>query len=81
MKNLIQIGISKAEYSIDFNSGRIDTSAFPFNQWRKYAKDVLDETSRDLLLLGHPQGDIELRQEIASYFTHRVVSYVRHNKL
>ena len=57
----------KPSYSIDFHSGRIDTSAFPFNQWRKYAKDVLDESSRDLLLLGHPQGDLELRQEIASY--------------
>jgi len=57
----------KHAYSIDFNSGRIDTSSFPFNQWRKYAKDVLDETSRDLLLLGHPQGDVELRQEIAHY--------------
>ncbi|MGB3260810.1 PLP-dependent aminotransferase family protein [Paenisporosarcina sp.] len=59
--------VIKHTYSIDFNSGRIDTSSFPFNQWRKYAKDVLDETSRDLLLLGHPQGDVELRQEIANY--------------
>jgi GntR family transcriptional regulator/MocR family aminotransferase len=57
----------KPSYSIDFHSGKIDTSAFPYNQWRKYTKDVLDESSRDLLLLGHPQGDIELRQEIASY--------------
>lgn len=57
----------KPSYSIDFHSGRIDTSAFPFNQWRKYAKDLLDETHHDLLLLGHPQGDVELRQEIASY--------------
>lgn len=57
----------KHTYRIDFNSGRIDTAAFPFNQWRKYAKDVVDETSHDLLLLGHPQGDVELRQEIANY--------------
>lgn len=57
----------KPNYIIDFHSGNIDTSAFPFNQWRKYAKDVLDESSRDLLLLGHPQGDLELRQEIANY--------------
>lgn len=57
----------KPSYIIDFHSGKIDTTAFPFNQWRKYAKDVLDESSRDLLLLGHPQGDLELRQEIASY--------------
>jgi GntR family transcriptional regulator/MocR family aminotransferase len=64
---LVQTESVKRNYSIDFNSGRIDTTAFPFNQWRKYAKEVLDETSRDLLLLGHPQGDVELRQEIASY--------------
>lgn len=66
-QELVQTESVKRNYSIDFNSGRIDTIAFPFNQWRKYAKDVLDETSRDLLLLGHPQGDVELRQEIASY--------------
>ena len=57
----------KPSYSIDFHSGRIDTSAFPFNQWRKYAKDLLDKSYHDLLLLGHPQGDVELRQEIANY--------------
>ncbi|MET1013854.1 MAG: PLP-dependent aminotransferase family protein [Paenisporosarcina sp.] len=57
----------KTSYLIDFHSGKIDTTAFPFNQWRKYSKDVLDDSSRDLLLLGHPQGDLELRQEIASY--------------
>lgn len=57
----------KHKYQIDFNSGRIDTAAFPFNQWRKYAKDVVDERFHDLLLLGHPQGDVELRQEIANY--------------
>lgn len=57
----------KPNYKIDFHSGKIDTGSFPFNQWRKYSKDILDESSRDLLLLGHPQGDLELRQEIASY--------------
>jgi GntR family transcriptional regulator/MocR family aminotransferase len=57
----------KPSYTIDFHSGKIDTTAFPFNQWRKYTKDILDESSRDLLLLGHPQGDLELRHEIASY--------------
>ena len=57
----------RPSYSIDFHSGKIDTATFPFNQWRKYAKDVLDESSSQLLLLGHPQGDVELRREIASY--------------
>lgn len=65
--NVEELESVKPNYSIDFHSGRIDTSAFPFNQWRKFAKDILDDSSRDLLLLGHPQGDLELRQEIASY--------------
>jgi GntR family transcriptional regulator/MocR family aminotransferase len=66
-EELVEMEAVTHNYNIDFNSGRIDTTAFPFNQWRKYAKEVLDETSSNLLLLGHPQGDVELRQEIASY--------------
>ncbi len=54
----------------DFSPGKIDTESFPFTQWRKYAKDVIDESSKDLLLLGHPHGDLELRQEIARYLYH-----------
>lgn len=58
------------ELDIDFSPGKIDTEFFPFKQWRKYAKDVIDESSRHLLLLGHPHGDPELRQEIATYLYH-----------
>lgn len=56
--------------AIDFSPGDIDTDSFPFTQWRKYAKDVIDESSKDLLLLGDPHGDIELRKEIAQYLYH-----------
>ncbi|MHA6261419.1 MocR-like pyridoxine biosynthesis transcription factor PdxR [Sporosarcina sp. CAU 1771] len=56
--------------TIDFSHGHIDTDSFPFTQWRKYAKDVMDESSKKLLLLGDPHGDIELRQEIARYLYH-----------
>lgn len=66
-KEIEQIEAVKPSFSIDFNSGHIDIDAFPFNQWRKYAKSLLDDKSRNLLLLGHPQGDLELRQQIASY--------------
>lgn len=52
---------------IDFSPGHIDTGSFPFTQWRKYARDVMDEQSKNLLLLGDPHGDIELREEIARY--------------
>lgn len=58
------------EVSIDFSPGKIDTASFPFTQWRKYAKDVIDESSQNLLLLGHPHGDFELRKEIARYLYH-----------
>jgi GntR family transcriptional regulator / MocR family aminotransferase len=58
------------DITLDFSPGKIDTESFPFTQWRKYAKDVIDEPSRDLLLLGHPHGDLELRQEIARYLYH-----------
>ena len=40
------------DITFDFSPGKIDTESFPFTQWRKYAKDVMDESSKDLLLLG-----------------------------
>ncbi|BAQ09455.1 GntR family transcriptional regulator [Bacillus sp. OxB-1] len=58
------------EVSIDFSPGKIDTGSFPFTQWRKYARDIIDNSSEHLLLLGHPHGDIELRREIARYLYH-----------
>jgi len=54
-------------YKVDFNSASIDTRSFPFSTWRKLARDILDESSQELLLSGHPQGDDALRQEIARY--------------
>ncbi|WP_342513890.1 PLP-dependent aminotransferase family protein [Sporosarcina sp. FSL K6-1522] len=61
---------TKTDAAIDFSPGKIDTESFPFTQWRKYAKEVIDESSQNLLLLGHPHGDYELRQEIARYLYH-----------
>lgn len=54
----------------DFSPGHIDTDHFPFTNWRKHAKETIDESSKDLLLLGHPHGDVELREEIAQYLYH-----------
>ncbi|MGX9132821.1 MocR-like pyridoxine biosynthesis transcription factor PdxR [Rummeliibacillus sp. JY-2-4R] len=59
--------IPKKQIKYDFNPGKIDTSSFPFTTWRKYAKDAIDYHEKDLLLIGSPQGEIELREEIASY--------------
>ncbi|GEK35537.1 MocR-like pyridoxine biosynthesis transcription factor PdxR [Kurthia sibirica] len=52
---------------IDFHPGHIDTASFPFTIWRKYAKDAIDFHEKDLLLIGSPQGEFSLREEIAHY--------------
>ena len=57
----------KKSYTIDFNPGSIDLDAFPFQTWRKYARDLFDISSKDLLLTGAPQGELALRTEIAQY--------------
>lgn len=58
---------TKKTHLIDFHPGEIDIDAFPFHLWRKYAKNLFDENSKELLLTGHPQGEFELRNEIARY--------------
>ncbi|MGE7546681.1 MocR-like pyridoxine biosynthesis transcription factor PdxR [Sporosarcina newyorkensis] len=54
----------------DFSAGAIDTDHFPFSDWRKYARDIIDSSHSHLLLLGDPHGDLELRREIARYLYH-----------
>lgn len=63
--------------SIDFSPGKIDTGSFPFTQWRKYARDIIDNSSEHLLLLGHPHGDIELRRKLPVICIIRAASNVR----
>lgn len=58
---------NKKQLTIDFNPGGIDIESFPFSVWRKYAKDLFDESHKELLLTGHPQGEHELRTEISNY--------------
>ncbi|MGM9922462.1 MAG: PLP-dependent aminotransferase family protein, partial [Bhargavaea sp.] len=60
----------KTEYRYDFSPGRIDTAAFPFDEWRRQAKNLIDPVAAEFLLLGHPHGDPELRREIATYLNH-----------
>lgn len=57
----------KKTYKIDFNPASIDIHAFPFQRWRKYAKELFDDASKELLLTGEPQGELSLRTEIANY--------------
>ena len=54
----------------DFNSGQIDLSSFPYNQFRKILGRCMDEYSKDLLLYGDRKGDYGLRYEISKYIHH-----------
>ncbi|HWL23738.1 MAG TPA: PLP-dependent aminotransferase family protein [Ureibacillus sp.] len=66
--NLDQIQpLTKQKFRINFHPGTIDLDGFPFSTWRKYAKLLFDEHYKELLLTGHPQGEIELRTEISKY--------------
>lgn len=58
---------TQEEYIVDFSTGAIDMSAFPFGTWRKLNKAVLSEDNGSLFSLGEPQGDWELRQTISRY--------------
>ncbi|SDO34479.1 transcriptional regulator, GntR family [Psychrobacillus sp. OK028] len=65
--SIMQEAVDIPSFSIDFSPGKIDTDFFPFATWRKYAKDIVNDENKDLLQLGHPQGDYVLRQQISSY--------------
>ncbi|AYU53946.1 PLP-dependent aminotransferase family protein [Staphylococcus debuckii] len=58
-----------------FDLARIDTEHFPWQQFRKYARDVFDQSMADILQPGMQQGEYKLRQAIAHYlFNSRGVS-------
>ena len=57
----------KQPYKVDFSTGAIDMTAFPFGTWRKLNKAVLSEDNSSLFALGEPQGEWELRQTISRY--------------
>jgi GntR family transcriptional regulator / MocR family aminotransferase len=55
------------DFTYDFTNTGIDTEAFPFGIYRKLSNDVLRKDNEKVLLLGHPQGEWELREAIAKY--------------
>ncbi len=59
--------VSAQNCRFDFSHHGVDMENFPFQTWRKIFKDVIDEYDPDLLRLGHPQGDLNLRAAIAHY--------------
>ncbi|RZT21652.1 PLP-dependent aminotransferase family protein [Fictibacillus sp. BK138] len=54
-------------YTFDFTNTGIEGNAFPFSVYRKIVGEVIRTENKELLLLGHPQGEYGLREEISKY--------------
>ncbi len=50
----------------DFASAGVDAESFNMDIWRRYVKSALRQTEK-LLFYGEPQGEYDLRREIAKY--------------
>lgn len=54
-------------YLVDFSPNGVDMENFPYNQWRKLVKEVMNTDNSELFQLGDPQGDLEFRKTIRLY--------------
>lgn len=52
---------------IDFNSGKVDLAHFPYARWRKLTLQSLYEDQGELFYNGNPQGELLLREQIATH--------------
>lgn len=52
---------------IDFNSGNVDSSYFPYNTWRKLSMQSIYEDQNFWFSNGDPQGEFNLREQIAKH--------------
>ncbi len=62
-----EIPFREEHYIFDFTQTGVDTNTFPFTTYRKFINDVWQPRNNELLFLGHPQGELSLREEIANY--------------
>ena len=56
----------KSNILYDFASAGVDAESFNIDIWRRYVKSALRQTEK-LLFYGEPQGEYDLRKEIAKY--------------
>lgn len=54
-------------YMFDFSHTGVDIHSFPFRLFRKITNDVLQLNHHQVLMLGHPQGEYVLREQITNY--------------
>jgi GntR family transcriptional regulator / MocR family aminotransferase len=65
--NTVDKKCEKSVVNYDFAYDGVDMQSFPFSIWRKLSKEVLNEYDKELLQLGNPQGNVNLRSCIAEY--------------
>ncbi|WP_060665671.1 MocR-like pyridoxine biosynthesis transcription factor PdxR [Bacillus sp. CHD6a] len=70
--NLEETEVSKevepfCEIEFDFSGNRVDTNHFPLSVWKRITNQCLKEQHEEVFFFGHPQGEVGLRREIASY--------------
>jgi len=58
--------VKPTAFQYAFETNAVDTNAFPFATWARFARRVLSGSS-DILNASHPQGVYALRREIAGY--------------
>ncbi|MFS0919861.1 PLP-dependent aminotransferase family protein [Brevibacillus sp. 179-C 1.1 NHS] len=51
----------------DFHQARVDPDHFPFDRWRKYTNQCMQEENKHVLYYGDRQGEPQLREELARY--------------
>lgn len=64
LKNSLEKSLS---FKYDFSQGHVDLNFFPYKTWKKLMIQCLQIEEKELLLGGHSQGEVELREEIAQY--------------
>ncbi|WP_088013493.1 PLP-dependent aminotransferase family protein [Gottfriedia acidiceleris] len=62
-----EVSYGEPVFKYDFTQTGVDAKTFPFSVYRKISNEVWQLENKELLLLGHPQGEYSLREEIAKY--------------
>ena len=57
----------KKEWKYDFTPNGVDLNSFPYNVWRRLAKDSLLDDRAEMFRLGDSQGEYGLRSAISRY--------------
>lgn len=54
-------------FLFDFSPAGVELEKFPDKTWTRLYRGILSEQAEDLLQIGDPQGDVELREALCTY--------------